>query len=114
ALKKKNGSADSVLAPMTVSHPTVLRYWDFDDQAKALPCTTYSDPVNPLYLDFSKSPPANKFAYRIQDTMNVGKNCNFSMDSLPKHWYTPGQERCYAVKLKLIDLKTGCDDEAMI
>src|SRR5205823_3525694 len=46
--------------------------------------------------------------------INVGKNCNYSMDSLPKHWYTPGEEKCYTVKLMLWDLKTGCGDTAQI
>ena len=104
ALKKADGVTDSILAPNTVSHPTVLRLWDFDDLAKALPCTTYSDPItNPA-----------KFGYRIKDTMNTNINCNYSMDSLPKHWYTPGNEKCYTVKLMLEDLKTGCKDEQQL
>jgi PKD repeat protein len=96
------------------SAQTVLRLWDFDDISKALPCTTYSDPVNIKYTDFSKSPPVNRFAYRMQDTMNIGKNCNYSMDSLPYHWYSPGSEKCYSVKLSLHDNKTGCDDIAQL
>jgi gliding motility-associated-like protein len=100
ALKKADGVTDSILFPMTVSHPTVLRVWDFGDLISSLPCISYSDPItNPA-----------KFGYRIQDTINVGKNCNYSMDSLPKHWYTPGKEMCYTVKLQLYDLKTGCGD----
>lgn len=103
AAKKRNGQ-DSIISPNTVAAPTVLRLWDFDDLGKALPCTTYSDPItNPA-----------KFAYRISDTMNTNKNCNFSMDSLPKHWYTPGEEKCYTVKLYLVDLKTGCGDTAQL
>ncbi len=112
ALKKKDGITDSIIAPNTTSHPTVLRLWDFDDMANSLPCTTYSDPVNPKYIDAITL--VNRFGYRITDTMNVGKNCNFSMDSLPQHWYTPGKEKCYTVKLYLIDLKTGCGDTALI
>ena len=104
ALKKADGVTDSIISPNTTTHPTVLRLWDFDDLANSLPCTTYSDPI--------KDP--TKFGYRIADTMNTNKNCNFSMDSLPKHWYTPGKEKCYTVKLYLLDLKTMCGDTALI
>jgi PKD repeat protein len=113
AMKKRDGVTDSVLFPMTVSHPTVLRVWDFGDLVSASPCISYSDPVNPKYTDFTKVPPYNRFAYRMQDTINVGKNCNYSMDSLPKHWYTPGKEMCYTVKLQLYDLKSGCGDTSI-
>ncbi len=112
ALKKADGVTDSIISPNTTSHPTVLRLWDFDDMGNSPICTTYSDPVNPKYFDTVTK--VNKFAYRIADTMNTTLNCNYSMDSLPKHWYTPGKEKCYTVKLNLLDLKTGCGDTALL
>ena len=87
--------------PITGIAPRVKRFWDTGDMF-APTCTSYSDPVN-----F----PA-KFGYRINDTMNVNKNCRYTLDSLPKHWYSPGQERCYTVKLVLTDPVTGCADSA--
>lgn len=65
--------------------PTVNRLWDFDDLANALPCTTYSDPIT--Y--------PTKFGHRIADTMNIKKNCNYSMDSLPKHWHSRARKMLY-------------------
>lgn len=57
---------NSSFAPATQRHKVhVLRLWEFGDNY-APKCTT----------DTKK----NK---------NVGLNCNFSMDSLPVHWYTP-------------------------
>ncbi len=59
----------SSFPPMTQRHKDhVLRLWEFGDNY-APKCTT----------DTKK----NK---------NVGLNCNFSMDSLPVHWYTPWEQ----------------------
>jgi gliding motility-associated-like protein len=51
-------------------NPHVWRVWDFGDNY-APQCTTDSRPWR------------NK---------NVGINCNFSIDSVPQHWYTPWEE----------------------
>lgn len=59
--------------------------WDFGD-AFAPPCTTDT-----------------------KNGINVGVNCNFSLDSMAvKHAYTPGKEGCYKTKLTITDPNTGC------
>jgi PKD repeat protein len=69
----------------------VRRIWNFGDH-KAPNCT----------LD-------------TKNGINLGKNCNFSVDSLQvNHWYTPGEERCYTVTLNLEDMISGCKDEATV
>ncbi|HYG16512.1 MAG TPA: PKD domain-containing protein [Bacteroidia bacterium] len=83
------------------SHTT--RIWDFADNF-APQCTTDSRPIYPKAakygnLHWPTSPaPANTY-----DANGKWINCNFNRDSLPKHWYTPGQERCYTVRLTLTD-----------
>lgn len=83
------------------SHTT--RIWDFAD-AVAPQCTTDSRPIYPKSaangnLHWPTSP-APAWTY---DANGKWYNCNFNRDSLPKHWYTPGQERCYQVRLILED-----------
>lgn len=47
--------------------------------------------------------------------INVGVNCNYSRDSLDvKHWYTPGNEGCFRVRLLLEDTVWGCLDTNFI
>ncbi len=59
--------------------------WDFGD-AFAPPCTTDT-----------------------KNGVNVGMNCNFSLDSMEvKHAYTPGKEGCYKTLLTITDPATGC------
>ncbi|MCX6186430.1 MAG: PKD domain-containing protein [Bacteroidetes bacterium] len=63
----------------------IKRLWDFADPF-APPCT----------LDTKKN-------------INVGLNCRYSRDSIRvKHWYTPGNERCYPTTLSLTDTVTLC------
>jgi gliding motility-associated-like protein len=81
----------------------VDRYWDFGDQI-APTCTTDSRPIYPKSaangnLHWPTSP-APAWTY---DANGKWYNCNFNRDSLPKHWYTPGQEQCYTVTLHLKD-----------
>lgn len=65
----------------------IKRLWDFGDTV-APQCTTDT-----------------------KNGINVGLNCNFSKDSLGvKHWYTPGLEGCYRVRLLLEDTVWGCLD----
>lgn len=65
----------------------IKRLWDFGDTV-APQCTTDT-----------------------KNGINVGINCNFSKDSLDvKHWYTPGNEGCYRVRLLLEDTVWGCLD----
>lgn len=58
--------------------------WDFGDNT-APQCTTWTK--------------------HKQNVWNNGKwmNCNFSRDIKPKHWYTPGEEQCYTVRLEMKD-----------
>lgn len=69
----------------TYGNGSIYHLWDFGD-AFAPPCTT--DTKNGL---------------------NVGVNCNFSLDSMNvQHMYTPGKEACYLTKLYIKDSVTGC------
>ena len=61
-------------------------FWNFDD-AFAPNCTTDT-----------------------KNGINVGLNCNFSIDSmLVRHAYMPGQNQCYKPSLYLKDPITGCE-----
>lgn len=85
----------------------VTRVWDFADNV-APQCTTDSRPIypkSPQYNNTHFPGPAMARAYPRNTYNAQGKwvNCNFSYDSLPKHWYTPGEERCYQVRLTLKD-----------
>ncbi len=43
--------------------------------------------------------------------VNLNSNCNYSVDSLNfKHWFTPGNERCYTGFLVQTDTTVGCSD----
>ena len=82
----------------------VDRVWDFADNV-APKCTTDSRPIYPINQakygnGHFPGPLAPAWTYDVN-----GKwiNCGFSRDSLPKHWYTPGEERCYQVRLMLKD-----------
>lgn len=69
----------------TNGNGSIYHLWDFGD-AFAPPCTT----------DTRKG-------------LNVGVNCNFSLDSMNvRHMYTPGKEACYLTKLYVRDSVTGC------
>jgi len=62
---KPNGQTSVRANPQVRNRDNVLRLWDFGDQY-APRCTTDTK--------------AGK---------NIGRNCNWSRDSLPVHWYTP-------------------------
>lgn len=64
-------------------HTTTV--WDFGDQT-APQCTTWT-----------------KYMQNVWDANGNWMNCNFSRDPKPKHWYTPGQEGCFTVRLTLKD-----------
>ncbi|MES2779222.1 MAG: PKD domain-containing protein, partial [Bacteroidota bacterium] len=69
----------------TYGNNSIYHLWDFGD-AFAPPCTT----------DTKRG-------------INVGMNCNFSLDSMQvKHKYTAGKENCYLTKLFIKDSLTGC------
>jgi gliding motility-associated-like protein len=64
------------------------RLWDFGDE-KAEPCTTST-----------------------AKGINVGKNCNFSTDSIARHFYP--DTLCYRAKLSIYDSSTRCSDDSLI
>ncbi|TNE78413.1 MAG: PKD domain-containing protein [Bacteroidetes bacterium] len=45
--------------------------------------------------------PSRTFA--IEDTTYQWMNCRYSRDLIPKHWYTPGEEMCYSVRMVMED-----------
>lgn len=59
--------------------------WDFGDQT-APQCTTWT-----------------KYMQNVWDANGEWMNCNFSRDPKPKHWYTPGEEGCFTVRLTITD-----------
>ncbi len=59
--------------------------WDFGDQT-APQCTTWT-----------------KYMQNVWDANGEWMNCNFSRDPKPKHWYTPGKEGCFTVRLTITD-----------
>jgi len=63
----------------------ITTVWDFGDQ-NSPQCTTWT-----------------KYNLNVWDTSGRWMNCNFSRDAKPKHWYTPGKEGCFTVKLTLKD-----------
>jgi PKD repeat protein len=70
---------------------TMMHLWDFNDPF-APPCTTDT-----------------------RNSINVGVNCNFSKDTTQvKHFYTPGQDRCYFPSLYMKDSVSGCWDSDTI
>lgn len=88
---------DTVVFSNTTSNPylsnhgpapgNIKRIWDFKD-TWAPACTTDT-----------------------KNGINVGMNCNYSVDSINvKHWYTPGKEACYRPMLILHDTVWGCSD----
>lgn len=80
-----------------------VRIWDFaDDQAPK--CTTDSRPIYPKLAKYNNLHFQGTYAPRnTYDANGKWINCNFSHDSLPKHWYTPGYEQCYQVRFTLKD-----------
>ncbi|MCC7298233.1 MAG: gliding motility-associated C-terminal domain-containing protein [Bacteroidia bacterium] len=64
------------------------RLWDFGDKHAAR-CTTWT-----------------------AKNINVGKNCNFSRDSIAKHYYKDSD--CFAPRLIITDSSTGCWDDSLI
>ena len=47
--------------------------------------------------------------------INVGSNCNYSMDSLNfKHYYSSTKDSCYLAKLVVRDTVIGCSDSTII
>ena len=80
-----------------------VRVWDFGDQI-APQCTTDSRPIYPKLAQYNNLHFPGTLAPRnTYDANGKWINCNFSHDSLPKHWYTPGNEQCYTVNFKLTD-----------
>lgn len=59
--------------------------WDFGDNT-APQCTSWM-----------------KYRQNIWDANGKWMNCNFSRDPKPKHWYTPGEEGCFTVRLTVTD-----------
>ncbi|MCC7297445.1 MAG: PKD domain-containing protein, partial [Bacteroidia bacterium] len=54
---------------------------------------------------------ASSCTTNIQNGINVGQNCRYSTDSAAfKHFYSPGSEGCYYVKLLVYDTSIGCRD----
>lgn len=50
-----------------------------------------------------------------KDSINIGKNCRYSRDSLTfKHMFKKGQEACYYTKLVVVDSIIGCRDSAYV
>jgi gliding motility-associated-like protein len=89
-------------APNSKNSHTV-RIWDFDDNV-APQCTTDSRPIYPKLAKYNNLHFPGTLAPRnTYDANGKWINCNFSHDSLPKHWYTPGEERCYTVQFNLKD-----------
>lgn len=91
------------------------RVWDFDDNV-APQCTTDSRVIYPKLAKYKNTGYRNLALAPQDDTLgpkntydSLGRwiNCNFSSDSLPKHWYSPGEERCYTVRLKLKDTSSA-------
>lgn len=81
----------------------VERLWDFADNV-APQCTTDSRPIFPkTAANGNLHFPGTLAPKNTYDANGKWINCNFSSDSLPKHWYTPGEERCYTVRLTLKD-----------
>lgn len=66
----------------------ILRLWDFGDKY-ADPCTTWTE-----------------------KKMNVGRNCNFSRDSIARHYYHDSD--CYAPRLIISDPSSDCYDDTLI
>lgn len=98
------GANNSLKDPFHNNGKHVDRLWDFADNI-APKCTTDSRPIYPINQakygnGHFPGPLAPAWTY---DAKGKWINCNFSRDSLPKHWYTPGQERCYQVRLMLKD-----------
>ena len=63
-----------------------------------------------MFWDFG-DPFANACTTNQNLGINVGQNCRYSTDSiLTKHWYTPGEEDCYRIKLVVKDTIVGCID----
>lgn len=89
-----------LMAYVTRTNDHTTRVWDFDD-AQAPNCTTNS-----------------KLNQNTYDANGKWINCRYSNDSLPKHWYTPGFERCYTVRLRLQDVVApaplNCISEASV
>lgn len=82
--------------------------WDFSKPVYVWHDPTYVDPINgrPGYYKYYRGnaqralePDQSKFV----DTTYEWMNCNFSRDPIPKHWYSPGEERCYSVRLVIED-----------
>lgn len=67
---------------------SIIRMWDFGD-SKAPQCITWT-----------------------AKGQNVGKNCNFSRDSIARHYYSDSD--CYAPRLIITDLISGCWDDTLI
>jgi len=59
--------------------------WDFGDNT-APQCTTWT-----------------KYMQNVWDANGEWMNCNYSRDPKPKHWYTPGEEGCFTVTLRMTD-----------
>lgn len=80
-----------------------VRLWDFADN-QAPQCTTDSRPIYPKLAKYNNLHFPGTLAPRnTYDANGKWINCNFSHDSLPKHWYSPGFEQCYTVVFTLTD-----------
>jgi gliding motility-associated-like protein len=126
-LSKFNNFFGAVHGERAADH--IKMVWDFDDD-EAPNCTTWTkykqdvwDFNKPVYTWYDPShvdsitgeigyykyyrgdderalePLQNLFV----DTTYEWKNCRYSRDLIPKHWYTPGEEKCYIVRLSMED-----------
>jgi len=102
-----SGIAESFIDPFNNNGKHVSRVWDFADNV-APQCTTDSRPIYPKLAKYNNTHFSGTLAPRnTYDANGEWVNCNFSYDSLPKHWYTPGEERCYQVRLTLKDTSSS-------
>jgi gliding motility-associated-like protein len=67
---------------------TIYRLWDFGDKS-APQCTTWTE-----------------------RKINIGKNCNYSRDSIARHYYHDSD--CYAPRLIISDPQSDCYDDTLM
>lgn len=126
-------NTESAIDMVFAKNDNSRRLWDFADNI-APQCTTDSRPIYPKLPQYRNThlpgPPGPFYQRNTYDANGKWVNCNFSRDSLPKHWYTPGEENCYQVRLRIEDVSPsdpnienstsskndplGCDAEATV
>lgn len=90
--------------------------WDFNKPVLHLSSSPSNYKVDILSADIAKrltqvTPGTNNWyvdgdnsrTFAINDTTYQWMNCRYSRDLIPKHWYTPGEERCYSVRMTMQD-----------